>query len=70
MTTTESIAQQIKTIRTMQGITQVELATRIKSPANYISNIEAGKNQSVSLRKLEQIAHQMRCKITVNLEPI
>jgi transcriptional regulator with XRE-family HTH domain len=70
MTTTESIAQQIKTIRTMQGITQTELAGRVKSLPGFISNLEAGKNESLSLRKLEQIAKQLRCKVVISIEPV
>ena len=70
MTTTQNIAVQIKTIRTMQGISQTELATRIKSRHTYISRLESGQMESVSLRKLEQIAKHLGCKVTLTIEPV
>lgn len=38
-----TIAQKIRTLRTMRGLSQQELALKAGIPSNYISHMESGK---------------------------
>ncbi|UCH72272.1 MAG: helix-turn-helix transcriptional regulator [Thermoplasmatales archaeon] len=57
---TINIGPKLKTRRQQMGLTQLELANKIKVSESYICQIEKGK--MVSLRKLEQIAKELKCE--------
>ncbi len=57
---TINVGPKLKTKRTQMGLTQLELANKIKTSESYICQIEKGK--MVSLRKLEQIAKALKCE--------
>jgi len=50
------------------GLTQAQLARKLRTRQSNISRIEQG-SQNITLRTLEKIAHALRCKIDIRLRP-
>ena len=57
---TINVGPKLKARRADRGLTQLELAKKIKVSESYICQIEKGK--IVSLRKLEQLAKALKCE--------
>jgi len=57
---TINVGPKLKSRREEMGLTQLELADKIKVSESYICQIEKGK--MVSLRKLEQVAKVLKCE--------
>jgi len=56
-----NIGKNIKRYREKLGLTQFKLAKKIGVSESYICKIEKGK--MVSLKKLEELAKALRCKV-------
>jgi len=57
---TIDVGPKLKARREEMGLTQLELANKIKVSESYICQIEKGK--MVSLKKLEQVAKVLKCE--------
>lgn len=63
------IAVQIAQARERAGLTQVQLASRLKTTQSVISRIEQG-NQNLSFQMLSRIASVLQCHLEVGLRPM
>jgi|GEM_PF-4452468 len=64
----EDICTNIKTIRELRGLTQKELAKRIKTSPNVISKIETD-GSNLTLKSLHDIIEiGLKCKLEINIK--
>lgn len=61
------IARQLILIRKKRGLTQTELARRVRTKQSVISRIERG-DQNLSMRTLTNIARAMNARVKVSIE--
>lgn len=54
--------------REKAGLTQAQLARKLRTRQSNISRIEQG-SQNITLRTLEKIAHALHCRIDIRLRP-
>lgn len=59
-----TFAMKLKQIRTARGITQVELARRLKVKQPYVAQLESGAKPNPSLDMLRRLANAL--KVTVS----
>jgi ribosome-binding protein aMBF1 (putative translation factor) len=62
------LAVKIAQLRQEQGLSQTELAAKIKTSASIISRIENGQN--MELKTLKKIADALNTKLAIDLVPI
>lgn len=62
------IAFAISEARNKAGLSQADVAKKLKTTQSVVSRIENG-NQNLSVRMLAQIAHVLNCDLTLKLKP-
>ncbi|TDY38986.1 helix-turn-helix protein [Alicyclobacillus sacchari] len=62
------VARQLIQLRKSRGMTQKQLAARLRTKQSEIARIENG-NQNISLGKLRKIAEAMGGHVVVKIEP-
>ncbi|OGG59924.1 hypothetical protein A3C89_03210 [Candidatus Kaiserbacteria bacterium RIFCSPHIGHO2_02_FULL_50_50] len=63
-----AFAQRLRAARLEAGLTQVELAHRLKRPQSYVSNIESGQ-QRLDVVELKYFAEVCEKPVTYFIEP-
>lgn len=63
------VAVAIAAAREKAGLTQTQLASKLKTTQSVISRIEQG-NQNLSIQMLSRIASVLGCHLEVGLKPI
>lgn len=64
----ESLGRQLRAMRTMRGLSQVELARRLHTSQSAVSRME--KTDQPSLRTVQRAARALRCRLQVQLLPV
>ena len=59
----------IKRMREYRNLTQQDVADKLFSSAQYISNIESGR-ATLSIDRMAEIASILQCYLDVNLTPV
>ena len=55
----QRFGQQLKRMRQKRGLTQLALATQARVPQSLISDLEAGKNEGVTLEMAWRLAREL-----------
>jgi ribosome-binding protein aMBF1 (putative translation factor) len=63
------LARTLIEARTRAGLTQAELARRMKTSQSYVARIESGRVRP-STRALERLAKATRSQLRISLEPL
>ena len=63
-----TFAMKLKAIRTARGLTQVELAKKLKVKQPFVAAIENGVKANPSLDLLRRLARALRCTISELVE--
>lgn len=64
-----TIGEQIKSVRLLLGMTQHQLADRMKVNQSFIAEIESGRRKNMELFSLERIAKALECQLLVQAVP-
>lgn len=54
----------LKTLRTARGLTQVELAQKMKMKQSHIAQLESGTKDNPTLDTLRRLSKALRCSIS------
>jgi ribosome-binding protein aMBF1 (putative translation factor) len=63
------VALQITALRQQAGLSQRELAKRVKTSQQQISRLESPKYEGHSLSMLRRVARELRARVRVVIEP-
>lgn len=63
-----TIGQQVRHARRLRGLTQIELARRLRTSQSAISRIENGDD--LNLRTLRKVARALGCVVQLDLRPL
>ena len=63
------VAAKIYEIRTRAGLSQIELAQRVKTSQSVISRLEDADYGGHSLRMLERVAEALDCRVQIGFVP-
>jgi transcriptional regulator with XRE-family HTH domain len=66
--TATRFGMRLKQLRTVQGMTQVELAKRAKVTQGFIAQLEGGFRKDPSLSTLRRLARALKCKVSELVE--
>ena len=58
----------LKALRTARGLTQVELATKMKRKQAYIAQLESGKEDNPTLDTLRRLAKALKATVAELVE--
>jgi transcriptional regulator with XRE-family HTH domain len=64
----KTFAMNLKAIRTTRGLTQVELAKRLKVKQPFVAALENGTKANPSLDVLRRLAKALPCKVSELIE--
>jgi transcriptional regulator with XRE-family HTH domain len=63
-----SLAMKLKQIRTARGLTQVQLAKKVKMKQPYLARLESGAETNPKLDALRRLAKVLKCKVSELIE--
>ena len=63
------VAAKIYEMRTQAGLSQIELAQRVKTSQSVISRLEDADYRGHSLRMLERVAEALDCRVQIGFVP-
>lgn len=58
----------LKTLRTARGLTQVELAKKMKLKQAYVARLESGEEHNPTLATLRRLATALKVKVSELIE--
>jgi transcriptional regulator with XRE-family HTH domain len=64
----KTFAMQLKAIRTARGLTQIELAKKMRMKQAYIAKLETGKEPNPTLDTLRRLAKALRVPVAELVE--
>jgi putative transcriptional regulator len=64
----KTFAMNLKAIRTARGLTQVQLAKRLKVQQPFVAALESGAKPNPSLDVLRRLAKALRCTVAELVE--
>ena len=63
------IAEKIRQARKQAGLSQRELAKRIRTTQSVVSRLESNNNERLSLQTLLKISAALNCDLVIDLQP-
>ena len=63
------IAEKIRQARKQAGLSQRELAKRIRTTQSVVSRLESNNNERLSLQTLLKISAVLNCNLIIDLQP-
>ena len=64
----KTFAMKLKALRTARGLTQAELAKKMKTTQVYIAKLETGVENNPTLDTLRRLAKALKCTISELVE--
>lgn len=64
---TTTIGRQVRSARRLRGLTQIELARRLRTSQSAVSRIENGDD--LTIRTLRKVARALGCVVQLDLRP-